>query len=315
MKIVSLFSGCGGMDLGFIKAGMEVVWANDLYEDATETYKKNIGDHIVLRSINEIASNDIPNCDGVIGGFPCQGFSLANTGRYVDDTRNFLYREFVRVIRDKSPKFFVAENVKGILSLGKGEIFKKIIADFSECGYKVTHHLFNAADYGVPQKRERVIIFGVKHELPAQFEHFPPKATHSRNPTGKLKKWLSIGEALAGLPEPGKEDPRKIPNHTGTKYKITNNGYLGHRIIDPDQPSPTITARGDERGGVVIIHHPNNQRRLTVREAALVQSFPKNFEFKGNNTSGYRQIGNAVPPKLAEAVANSVLKCLKSCET
>jgi DNA (cytosine-5)-methyltransferase 1 len=311
MKIVSLFSGCGGMDLGFIKAGMKVVWANDLYQDAAETYKKNIGDHIVVKSIADIPSEDIPECDGVIGGFPCQGFSLANTSRHVDDTRNFLYREFVRVIRDKAPKFFIAENVKGILSLGKGEIFKRIITDFGECGYEVKYHLFNAADYGVPQKRERVIIFGIKRGLRFTHEHFPPKPTHSKDPKGRMKKWVSIGNALSGLPEPGMEDPRKLPNHTGTKYKIINNGYLGHRLIDPGQPSPTITARGDERGGVVIIHHPNNQRRLTVREAAIVQSFPKGYYFKGNNTSGYRQIGNAVPPRLAEAVANSVLKCLK----
>ncbi len=159
MKIISLFSGCGGMDLGFIKAGMDVIWANDLYEDAVETYKNNIGDHIHLKSITEIASNEIPDCDGIIGGFPCQGFSLANTGRNVDDSRNFLYREFVRVIKDKKPKFFIAENVKGILSLGGGEIFKKILTDFRNCGYDVKYHLFNAANYGVPQKRERVIIF------------------------------------------------------------------------------------------------------------------------------------------------------------
>jgi len=108
------------------------------------------------------------------------------------------------------------------------------------------------------------------------------------------------------------EHPFKIPNHSGTKYKIRNNGYLGHREIDPDMPSPTITARGDERGGVVIIHHPNNSRRLTVREAALVQTFPLNFKFVGSNTSGYRQIGNAVPPRLAEVVAKSILASIKT---
>lgn len=311
MKIISLFSGCGGMDLGFIKAGMDVIWANDLYEDAVETYKNNIGNHIHLKSITEIPSNEIPECDGIIGGFPCQGFSLANTGRNVDDSRNFLYREFVRVIKDKNPKFFIAENVKGILSLGGGEIFKKILSDFRNCGYDVKYHLFNAANYGVPQKRERVIIFGVRTDVNVDTSHFPPKPTHSKEVSGILKQWISIGSALNSLPEPGTEDPKKLPNHSGTKYKIKNNGYLGHRFIDPDKPSPTITARGDERGGVVIIHHPNNERRLTVREAAIVQSFPKNFKFIGNNTSGYRQIGNAVPPKLAEVIAKSVFKCFK----
>ena len=280
MKVISLFSGCGGLDLGFIKSGMEIVWANDLYADAVETYKKNIGDHIVLQSILEIKSEDIPECDGVIGGFPCQGFSLANRGRNVDDTRNFLYREFVRVIKDKKPKFFIAENVKGILSLGEGKVFKKILEDFSACGYVVRYHLFNAADYGVPQRRERVFIFGVRNDIEFDEKAFPPKPTHSKDTSNSsVRKWISIGEALARIPEPGMEDPKKVPNHTGTKYKLRNNGYLGHRQIDPNLPSPTITARGDEKGGVVIIHHPSNQRRLTVREAASVQSFPLNFYF------------------------------------
>ena len=311
MKVISLFSGCGGLDLGFINAGMEIIWANDLYADAVETYKKNIGDHITLKSILEVKSNEIPDCDGVIGGFPCQGFSLANTGRNVDDTRNFLYREFVRVIKDKKPKFFIAENVKGILSLGKGKVFEKIIKDFSSCGYVVRYHLFNAADYGVPQRRERVFIFGIRRDVEFDEMQFPPSPTHSKDKVNlKIKKWVSIGDALAKIPEPGMEDPKKIPNHTGTKFKLKNNGYLGHRQIDPNMPSPTITARGDEKGGVVIIHHPSNKRRLTVREAAAVQSFPLNFHFIGNNTSGYRQIGNAVPPVLAAEIAKSVKKSI-----
>lgn len=311
MNIVSLFSGCGGMDLGFIKAKMNIVWANDLYTDAVKTYRENIGNHIIDKSIVDIPSEQIPECDGVIGGFPCQGFSLANIGRHVDDSRNFLYREFVRVITDKQPKFFVAENVKGILSLGRGAVFKKIVEDFTKAGYNVKYHLFNAADYGIPQRRERVFIVGFRTDIHINDKKFPPKPTHSRSGS-ELKKWVSIGATLSALPDPGHEDPFKIPNHSGTKYKIRNNGYLGHREIDPDMPSPTITARGDERGGVVIIHHPNNSRRLTVREAALVQTFPLNFKFVGSNTSGYRQIGNAVPPRLAEVVAKSILASIKT---
>jgi len=310
MKVVSLFSGCGGMDLGFIESGMDVVWANDIYADAVQTYQHNIGSHIILKDIADIPSSEIPECDGLIGGFPCQGFSVANMNRNVNDSRNRLYREFVRVISDKKPVFFVAENVKGILSLGKGLVFQQIIKDFSDTGYSVKHHLFNAADYGVPQKRQRVIIFGVRQDVPVDWSYFPPPATHAQQPKANQSKWISISTALKGLPEPGLEDPLEIPNHTGTKYKLRNNGYLGHRFIDPDAPSPTITARGDERGGVVIIHHPSNNRRLTVREAALIQSFPTGFRFIGSNTSGYRQIGNAVPPGLAAVVAQSVKKCL-----
>src|SRR5688572_30491837 len=124
MKVVSLFSGAGGFDLGFAQAGHEVVWANDIWAEATKTYELNIGDHIVCKDLREIPSADIPDADIVIGGFPCQGFSVANIKRHENDERNFLYKEFVRVVRDKQPKFFLAENVKGILSLARGKIFE-----------------------------------------------------------------------------------------------------------------------------------------------------------------------------------------------
>ena len=126
MKVVSLFSGAGGLDLGFIQAGHTIVWANDLYADAVATYRHNIGNHIVEKDIKDIASSDIPDCDIVIGGFPCQGFSVANTKRHSLDERNVLYKELLRVIRDKQPKYFLAENVKGILSLNKGDEIKEL---------------------------------------------------------------------------------------------------------------------------------------------------------------------------------------------
>jgi DNA (cytosine-5)-methyltransferase 1 len=305
MKIVSLFSGCGGLDLGFKEAGFDIVWANDVFLDAASTYRKNIGDHIDTRDISQVSVDEIPDCDGVIGGFPCQGFSSANTGRHEDDQRNKLYLQFVRVLVGKKPKFFVAENVRGILTLGGGKVFETIRNDFAQAGYKIFYKLFNAADFGVPQKRERVIIFGLRQDLSVNdYLAFPPNPTHAKKNAENTKPWLSSGEALAAIPEP--EALHSLKNHTGTKYKMRFNGYLGHRRVDPQQPAPTITARGDERGGVVIIHHPNNHRRLTVREAATIQSFPLNFEFFGNNTSAYRQIGNAVPPLFALRVAESI---------
>jgi len=315
MKVISLFSGAGGLDLGFKNAGFDVVWANDIFKDAVKTYRMNIGDHIDDRDITSIHSSDLPECDGVIGGFPCQGFSLANTGRRVDDSRNILYLEFVRIVRDLKPRFFVAENVKGILSLGKGLVFSKIVEDFREAGYDVYYHLFNAADYGVPQRRERVFIFGVRKNLGLQKVYFPPAATHAQKEKAHLlglKPWVGIGQALAGLPDP--ESPNNLANHEASKYKLRFNGYLGHRVIDPSVPCPTITARGDERGGVVIHHHPSNERRLTAREAAIAQSFPIEFAFFGTKTSAYRQIANAVPPALAEAVARAVRKSVERVE-
>ena len=169
LKVVSLFSGAGGMDLGFINAGFEIVWANDFFEDAVNSYRKNIGKHMIHGDITKIASSDIPDgADVIIGGFPCQGFSVANTKRSMEDKRNFLYKEMLRIIADKKPKFFVAENVKGLLSIERGKVFEMIKSDFENLtdsegnviGYKVDARILNAAEYGVPQARERVVIIG-----------------------------------------------------------------------------------------------------------------------------------------------------------
>ena len=174
-KVISLFSGAGGMDLGFINSGFEIAWANDFFKEAYESYKLNIGEHIVYGDITKISSNDMPNdIDIVIGGFPCQGFSVANNNRSMQDERNFLYKEMLRVIRDKKPKFFVAENVKGILSIEKGKVIKMIVKDFESLGYKVDYKLLNAAEYGVPQGRERVVIIGNRLNL----ENPWPNKTH-----------------------------------------------------------------------------------------------------------------------------------------
>ena len=299
MRVVSLFSGAGGLDLGFKMAGHDVVWANDLYEDAVHTYQKNIGDHIILEDVRNISADEIPDCDIVIGGFPCQGFSVANTKRHIGDERNELYKQLIRVIEDKRPKFFLAENVKGLTNLGKGEVFKMILSDFEHLGYEVLYKILNAADYGVPQTRLRVIILGVRRDIDWEYEF--PKATHSQDGRDGLPAWVNVSDALKGLPDPDSEN--NIPNHTYSKYKLNINGYIGHRLLDPDKPAPTVTARGDNRGGVVILPHPNGQRRMSCRELASVQSFPVDYEFAGNNSSIYRQIGNAVPPLLAYAVA------------
>lgn len=304
MKVVSLFSGAGGLDLGFILAGHEIIWANDLYADAVATYKQNIGNHIVEKDIREVPSSDIPDCDIVIGGFPCQGFSVANIKRNTQDERNVLYKELLRVIKDKQPRYFLAENVKGILSLNKGQSFAMIINDFSSLNYNVTYKVLNAADYGVPQTRERVIIVGVRKDLDIVYTY--PEATHSKNAEAGKSIWVSVGDALRTLPDPDK--PNNLANHTYSKYKIAFNGYIGHRPVDPNKPAPTVTARGDNKGGVVILPHPNGLRRMTCRELATIQGFPIDFKFTGNNSSIYRQIGNAVPVQLAYHIAKQFIK-------
>lgn len=234
-----------------------------------------------------------------MGGFPCQGFSIANLKRHTEDSRNKLYKELLRVICDKKPKYFLAENVKGILSLDKGAVFAMILKDFFEAGYNVSYKVLNSADYGVPQKRERVIIVGIRKDLPYLFEF--PKSTHSELGSSDTAKWVSVSDALSIYPDP--DIPNNIPNHTYSKYKLNFNGYIGHRPLNPDKPAPTVTARGDNKGGVVILPHPNNLRRMTCRELATIQSFPTDFVFYGNNSSIYRQIGNAVPVRMAYRIA------------
>lgn len=300
MKIVSLFSGAGGLDLGFKMAQHEIIWANDLYYDAVETYKKNIGNHIIYDNIINIKNEKIPECDIVIGGFPCQGFSVANMKRYSNDIRNSLYKQLIRVINLKKPKFFLAENVKGIMSLEKGLVLQMIIEEFSTLGYNVQFQVLNAADYGVPQTRQRVFIIGVRNDI--AFEYKYPQATHDKNGENNLPKWVSIGSIMSVIPNP--DLPNDLKNHEYSKYKLNFNGYIGHRPLDPTKPAPTVTARGDDKGGVVILPHPNAIRRMSCRELAIVQSFPLDYEFIGTRSSVYRQIGNAVPPLLAYAVAN-----------
>lgn len=314
MKVVSLFSGAGGFDLGFIQAGHEIVWATDFNKDCAETYRYNIGNHFVLDDIRNISTNQIPDCEIVIGGFPCQGFSQANMKRDINDERNTLYREFVRVVKDKQPKYFVAENVRGLLSIDKGEAIKVIVNDFQNIGYKVNYRLFNAADFGVPQNRYRVIIIGIRNDV---FEGiFPfPQPTHSQKPSlVTTNKWITIGEALEEIPDP--EEEHNLLNHIYSKYKITDRNFIGHRKTDPNKPSPTILAK--DTGGNVATQHPKNHRRMSVRESAIIQTFPLDFDFKGSMGSQYRQIGNAVAVKFAlkigevfKKIEENKLYCMK----
>ena len=309
MDVVSLFSGAGGLDLGLIRAGHRVIWANDNDKDAVETYRKNIGPHIVLGDIGGIASDAIPSCHLVVGGFPCQGFSQANLLRFEKDKRNGLYLEFLRVVRDKQPLYFLAENVRGILSLAGGKAIERIVGDFTEAGFRVDKRLFNVADFGVPQCRMRVIIAGTRMDLPVEADYMFPPATHG-NPkmAGQkgLKKWVSIRNGLRGVPDP--ETGLGVPNNVYSRYKVTNRNFTGHRTTDPDKPSPTILARGNGKGGVCAIQHPDNLRRMSIREQAAIQTFPLGFEFVGAMNSCYRQVGNAVPVLFGERLGKMLPK-------
>lgn len=303
MNIISLFSGAGGLDLGLIKAGNTVIWANDIDKDAVSSYKENIGTHIICEDIKNISITEIPNADVVVGGFPCQGFSLANRRRTIDDERNQLYKFFYETIKTKQPKLFIAENVKGILSLGKGEVIKQIISDFEEAGYITTINLVNMANYGIPQTRQRVIIIGQRKDLGNEILFHFPEVTHSKD--GKnFPQWVSIKDAIDHFPNPDIEND--IPNHVYSAYKVEYRNFTGHRKTDPSKPSPTILARGNGKGGVCAIPHYNGNRRLSIRESASVQTFPEDFYFVGSMNSCYRQIGNAVPVKFAELLGKEL---------
>ncbi|WP_082699123.1 DNA cytosine methyltransferase [Arthrobacter sp. EPSL27] len=306
MQVVSLFSGAGGLDLGLLQAGHRVIWANDFDQDSVSTYSANIGKHIVLKSIEDVPSSDIPDSDIVVGGFPCQGFSQANLNRALDDPRNALYRQFVRVLSEKQPKYFIAENVRGLLSLDSGRAFESITKGFEEAGYRVAAKVLNAADFGVPQNRHRVIFMGTRVDLPESANLTHPEPTHSSLPSaeGKLPH-VTVGEALAAVPDPI-EFPDAVPNQAFSRYKFVERNFTGHRSTDPNKPSPTILARGNGGGGVNATPHPNGLRRMSIRESAAIQTFPLTFNFVGRLGSAYRQVGNAVPVGLGRALGNAV---------
>jgi DNA (cytosine-5)-methyltransferase 1 len=226
--VVSLFSGCGGMDFGFKKAGFNIIWANDFSANAVTTYKKNIGDHIVLGDIAKIPSSNIPdNPDVILGGFPCQGFSIANSKKPAYDPRNFLYLEMIRVVNDKRPKFFVAENVKGMTSINDGQFIKNIISDFKDVGYKVEYKLLDMINYGVPQTRKRVIIIGNRIGAENPF----PKETHGY---GKgLIEPATTEETIGHLCNVHtREEPVKVKDPKTKKIKKMCNHWAKTKIDD-----------------------------------------------------------------------------------
>lgn len=329
-KIISLFSGCGGLDLGFHQEGYETVWANDFDHWACETFKKNIGDVIVEGDIEQIDPYDntsIPDCDIVLGGFPCQDFSMIWKRPGLDGERGNLYKSFLRVVDAKKPKVFVAENVKGLLTANNKKAIKQIISDFEKIapGYNVKVKLYNFADYGVAQLRERILIVGIRSDIDFNFEH--PEPTHS-DKNEDLLPHVTAGQALANIPSDAKNiEQQNLSPKTVEKLKLISaggnftdipkdhplyvKGMISHvyRRIHPDQPSKTIIAAGG--GGTWGYHYPE-PRSLTNRERARLQSFPDNFEFVGTMAQVRKQIGNAVPPQGVRELAKTLKKIFES---
>lgn len=322
-RIVSIFSGCGGLDLGFHLEGYRTVWANDFAEWACKSFARNLGDVIRYKDITTIdpyTDSTIPECDLVLGGFPCQDFSIIWKQPGLNGTRGGLFRHFAEFVDAKKPKAFVAENVKGLLTANGGKAMDVIVKDFESIapGYVVKPHLYNFAEYGVPQFRERVIFVGVRLDTGFRFVH--PRPTHGARGS---RPYVTAGEALAGAEQVAanneliniKEKTRKmlelIPEGgnfrdipADSPYRVK--GMISHvyRRIKLDEPAKTIIAAGG--GGTWGYHYPE-PRPLTNRERARLQSFPDDFVFEGSVAEVRRQIGNAVPPVGVRAVAKRLL--------
>jgi DNA (cytosine-5)-methyltransferase 1 len=339
LKVVSLFSGCGGLDLGFTNAGFKLVYANDNDPTIWETFEKNHKIQIDKRSLFDIKSDEIPDADGIIGGPPCQSWSLAGAMRGVKDERGRLFYEYVKVLRDKRPKFFLAENVPGILSSTHIHEFKRIVAKLSSLGYDVDYEVVAARNYGVPQERSRVIIVGYSKSLRLHFSFPPPTHTKTGSITldgRKTHKWVTLREAIGDLPEPvPAQDKNKangtlpVPNHeymTGgfsSIYMSRNRKknwdeqcftiQAGGRHA-PLHPSSTEMVKVEEDKWNFKSHRPV-YRRLSVRECARIQTFSDDFIFYYKNVAdGYKMVGNAVPVKLAEAIARKIRSDLETLE-
>lgn len=324
LDIMSLFAGCGGMDLGFLQAHhpklrYRIVWANDFDKDACATYRENLNLDIQEGDIWNVDLKSTPPAAVVIGGFPCEDFSIlrGDTRPGFTSKRGLLYTKFVEAVSLKLPLFFVAENVKGLLTIENGWAIKKIKEDFEKVdhyGYNVQYKMINFADYGVPQNRERVIIVGVRNDLNVSFIY--PEPTHKG-------RHVSSKEALKGVNKVKLNNERlraaastitklkKIPpggNYSSLpEYADKNWMSLIYRRLHPDEPSPTIVASG---GGGTWGYHYREPRPLTNRERARLQTFPDNFEFIGSTTEVRRQIGNAVPPLGIKPIAEQLLKMI-----
>jgi len=331
-KVVSLFCGAGGMDLGFHQAGFETVWANDFNERACETYRANFKNPIVCGDVTKIASADIPDCDIVIGGPPCQGFSQAGKMDRKDPRSRLLW-EFHRIVSDKRPRWFLMENVPNLFENPR---FSWVIDDFlaalGKDGWRLKFRVMNSADHGVAQNRRRFFVVGLRDD--ADTFEFP----------APLPKKVSVREALAGLPKPGvginpKPAPGRVivatwPRLTKSPYSgMIFNGTVG-RPIDPSKQANTLVATcqvpivdqellddPNADSWIVRLHAdlcagkkippstpvPSHVRRLTVRELARLQGFPDDFTFVGSHTAVQRQIGNSVTPPLARRIAERIL--------
>lgn len=316
--VIGLFSGSGGMDLGFAQEGFEILWANDNNHWACETYRHNLSDHIVEAEIQDVDIDSIPMADVVLGGFPCQDFSMIWKRGGINTERGNLYRYFVNIIQAKKPKVFIAENVKGLLTANKGMAIKQIAQDFADAGYDIQINQVNFAKFGAPQLRERVLIVGSRKDLSTPFK-LPP-FTHDE------KNYVTAGQALKGAERvPYNNEHQNIQPKTKKMLELIPpggnftdipkdspyyvKGMISHvyRRLHPDKPSTTIIAGG---GGGTWGYHFAEPRPLTNRERARLFGYPDDYVFLGSITEVRRQIGNSVTPVGIRPIARALKEFL-----
>ena len=316
LKVASLFCGCGGTDVGLLggfdflgdnyaKNPMEIVYANDIEESACRIFEENFGVIPDRRDIRTVPASEIPEIDVLTGGFPCQSFSIVaqNPKRLgYKDERGMLFFEMCRILRDKQPKCFIAENVKGLLSANKGEAFPLIISEFEKSGYQVTHKLINAAAFGVPQKRERVIIVGIRNDLGFKYE-FPEDVLMEDD-------YAVLGDV--------------VENQVDEKYFFSEKAVQGMRAAkrdmnkgraqDLNNPCNTVgshLAKVSLNSTDPVLLDGGRYRRFTPREVARIQSFPETFKLVGVEGAQYRALGNAIPPVMFWYVAHQLCELLR----
>jgi DNA (cytosine-5)-methyltransferase 1 len=305
-SVVSMFSGCGGMDLGFQgdfsalgrtydRLPFKIIWANELNPLACNTYRRNVGDDIHCADVWDAIDTMPEKADVLIGGFPCQDISVnGKRAGVIKGKRSGLYRAMLEGIQRTKPRVFVAENVKGLLMKYNEQSLRQVLKDFRELGYQVSYKLYVAADYGVPQTRERIFIVGISNETSP---FFPPRVERHKS------TWITAKEAISDL-----EELEENPSINHVWSRANRSAEQGNRKLLADRPGYTI--RAECHGN--IQYHYRLQRRISMREAARFQSFPDSFIFAAKLRETERQVGNAVPPVLAWHIAKSVRDCLQN---
>ena len=330
MDVVSLFAGCGGLDLGFEKAGFNVVWANEYDTSIHATYRLNHPQTILNTSdIRELSPQDVPDCDGIIGGPPCQSWSIGGKCLGIEDERGKLVYDYIRIVKAKKPKFFIMENVPGMVTPRHIKSFEQFLSLFEEAGYRLKYELVDASDFKIPQDRLRVIIVGIRKDLNAEY-FFP-------SPLGEKK--VTLRQAIGDLPNNPRPydkemvlpDEGKILNHDYYIGAYDRKFMARNRVRSWDELSFTIQAQAKneplhpQAPKMVFVSQEerrfekgkeNLYRRLSVRECARIQTFPDRFKFIYSDIQdGYKMVGNAVPPRLAYHLAKSMNKCLSMAES